>query len=62
MNKHRWPPLSYEQAMEEYRRKYLEEDESEREVEGLEREGKEVMEMRGGAKIQRSRRDKCRVM
>ena len=28
INEHRWPPLSYEQAMEEYRSKYLaEEDE-----------------------------------
>ena len=28
---HRWPPLSYEQAMEEYRKKYLEEEDSEAE-------------------------------
>ena len=28
VNEHRWPPLSYEVAMEEYRKKYLEEDES----------------------------------
>ena len=27
INEHRWPPLSYEQAMEEYRSKYLAEDE-----------------------------------
>ena len=26
VDQHRWPPLSYEQAMEEYRKKYLEED------------------------------------
>ena len=27
VDEHRWPPLSYEQAMEQYRKKYLEEDE-----------------------------------
>ena len=26
INQHRWPPLSYEQAMEDYKKKYLEED------------------------------------
>ena len=41
INQHRWPPLSYEQAMEEYRKKYLEEesDESGEEDNGVEREG-----------------------
>ena len=40
INQHRWPPLSYEQAMEEYRKKYLEEesDESGEEDNGVERE------------------------
>ena len=42
INQHQWPPLSYEQAMEEYRKKYLEEaesDESGEEDNELEREG-----------------------
>ena len=32
VREHRWPPLSYETAMEEYRKKYLdtEEDEAEK--------------------------------
>ena len=40
INQHRWSPLSYEQAMEEYRKKYLEEesDESGEEDNGVERE------------------------
>ena len=42
INQHRWPPLSYEQAMEEYRKKYLEEEsdeESGEENNGSEEEG-----------------------
>jgi hypothetical protein len=41
ISQHRWPPLSYEQAMEEYRKKYLEEesDESAEDSEKDESEG-----------------------
>lgn len=39
MNEHRWPPLSYEQAMEKYRREYLED-------EGAEEEGASGVEVR----------------
>ena len=41
INQHRWPPLSYEQAMEEYKKKYLEEesDESAEDSENNESEG-----------------------
>ena len=67
MEEHRWPPLSYELAMEKYRRDYLEEEE---EGEG---EGREGGEERGGARgvVVKGRkktvkasggRDKCRVM
>ena len=34
INEHRWPPFSYEQAMEEYRKKYLEEESDESAEEG----------------------------
>ena len=40
VEEHRWPPLSYELAMEQYRRDYLDQEEEEEEVEGgEEREG-----------------------
>ena len=39
INQHRWPPLSYEQAMEEYRKKYLEEERDESGEENNESEG-----------------------
>ena len=39
INQHRWPPLSYEQAMEEYRKKYLEEESDESGEENNESEG-----------------------
>ena len=39
INQHRWPPLSYEQAMEEYRKKYLEEESDESVEEDNESEG-----------------------
>ena len=29
VNEHRWPPLSYEQAIEQYRREYLDSEETE---------------------------------
>ena len=52
VNDHRWPPLSYEKAIEEYRQKY----EGEEECEGEAGAG-------AGAKRGRGRgRDKCRVM
>ena len=52
VNDHRWPPLSYEKAIEEYQQKY----EGEEECEG---------EAGAGAGAGRGRgrsRDKCRVM
>lgn len=47
INQHRWPPLSYEQAMEEYRKKYLEEESDESGEENNESEGEGGSE--GGA-------------
>ena len=51
INQHRWPPLSYEQAMEEYRKKYLEEesDESAGDSENNESEGEGGSDSEGGA-------------
>ena len=39
INQHRWPPLSYEQAMDEYRKKYLEEESDESAEEDVDSEG-----------------------
>ena len=47
INQHRWPPLSYEQAMEEYRKKYLEEESDESE-ENNESEGEGGSEVKSG--------------
>ena len=40
VTQHRWPPVSYEQAMEEYKSKYVKEEEEEEEEGGGE-EGSE---------------------
>ena len=39
VTEHRWPPLSYEQAMEQYRREYLENEEPEVKGAGRKRRG-----------------------
>ena len=49
INQHRWPPLSYEQAMEEYRKKYLEEESDESAEEDNESEGEGGREGDGGS-------------
>lgn len=59
MTEHRWPPLSYEQAMEDYRKKYLEDEDSE--------EGDEEADKNSGHKKSRrtktsKSREKCKVM
>ena len=69
VNEHRWPPLSYEVAMEEYRKKYLEDDELGETGSGSSDEGVGERERNGGhkgtvAKTMRSRarKEKCKVM
>ena len=51
VNKHRWPPLSYVQAMEEYREKYAEE------LEG----GEDVSPVSVNRSKKRTR-ERCKVM
>ena len=69
VNEHRWPPLSYEVAMEEYRKKYLEDDELGETGSGSSDEGVGERERNGGhkgtvAKTMRSRarKEKCKLM
>lgn len=57
MSKHRWPPLSYEQAMEDYRKKYLEDEDLE---EGDEGEGRSSGHKKSDKRTKI--REKCRVM
>lgn len=67
VNEHRWPPLSYEQAMEEYRKKYLEDEEetglgsgeeSDDDTGKKERRG----EHKGTSVKTKTRKEKCKVM
>ena len=69
MEEHRWPPLSYELAMEKYRRDYLEqeEEEEEEEVEGEAGSRNENdKRVRDGKRSRRFKtvrgRERCRVM
>ena len=67
VEEHRWPPLSYEQAMEKYRRDYLESDEEEEEMEkseGHNGKGGAVAKRTGGGKTVKSLggRERCKVM
>ena len=58
INQHRWPPLSYEQAMEEYRKKYLEEESDESAEEDNESEGEEGSERDTGSEVKSGRAQK----
>lgn len=59
VTEHRWPPLSYEQAMEDYRKKYLEDEES---GEGDEEEGKNSGHKKSRRIKTLKSRGKCKVM
>ena len=53
VNDHRWPPLSYEKAIEEYRQKYEGEEEN---------KGEPGADAGAGGRGRGRSRDKCRVM
>ena len=69
VEEHRWPPLSYEQAMEQYQQQYLEDEGNSMEGSEGEQEGTEGGQ-RGGKKSGASRRtvkltanrERCKVM
>ena len=68
VQEHRWPPLSYEQAMEEYRKKYVDDGESEEQGGGSGGEGERIMKggesaVGGGSvNLKNTRRERCKVM
>ena len=75
VNEHRWPPLSYEQAMDEYRRKYMEEegeeeeneregerDSGEEQGESLSREGRRGRQAEEASANSKHKRERCKVM
>ena len=71
MEEHCWPPLSYELAMEKYRREYLEQEEEEEEGEEGEGEGgagsegnKRIVDRKRRSKTVKTLRgrERCKVM
>ena len=68
VQEHCWPPLSYEQAMEEYRKKYVDDRESEEQEEGCGGEGERIVKGResvvggGSVNLKSIRRERCKVM
>ena len=68
VQEHRWPPLSYEQAMEEYRKKYVDDGESEEQGGESEGDGERSVKGRestvggGSGKLKNIRRERCKVM
>ena len=68
VQEHRWPPLSYEQAMEEYRKKYVDDGESEEQGGGSGGEGERTLKGReggvegGSVNLKSIRRERCKVM
>ena len=73
MNEHRWPPLSYEQAMEEYRKKYMDDEDSDEQGGGSGGESDEGEGKTGSGGLEGAsrktktlkssgRKEKCKVM